>query len=241
MILRKKINFNIKKNKKNESTIIKAKSFIKDLKGLSVQNPAMITLARKGDELANMNKRERDRKTKYQKRPRKFSGVEIFELIYTLMKSDTWEDLTLGLALATGRRSVEVFHFGKFEISSKHSLKFTGMRKSKVKSTQEFKIPALVDSDLVVDAVKRLRNTSRYTSLIDRLNGMNLHEAEFARKINQSIAADLNKLINIKMNPENKQGLKWVFKDSRAIYARMAYAIYTANAKKSGSSSPAGS
>ena len=224
----------ILKRTKNESTIIKAKSFIKDLRSLPVQNPAMLTLARKGDELANMNRRERDRKTKYQKRPRKFSGMEIIELIYTLIKSDTWEDLTLGLSLATGRRSVEVFHFGQFEVSSKHSLKFTGMRKNKVKSTQEFKIPALIDSDLVVDALNRLRNTTRYTSLIDRLNGLNLHEAEFARKINQSIAADLNKLINVKMNPESKQGLKWVFKDSRAIYARMAYATYTANAKKAG-------
>ncbi|PMK63278.1 hypothetical protein BCT93_12350 [Vibrio lentus] len=222
------------KRTKKDGTKKAIESLKKDLKDLPVQNPAMLTLARKGDELANMNKRERDRKTKYQKRPRKFSGMEIIELIYTLIKSDTWEDLTLGLSLATGRRSVEVFHFGQFEVSSKHSLKFTGMRKSKVKSTQEFKIPALIDSDLVVDALNRLRSTTRYTSLIDRLNGLNLHEAEFARKINQSIAADLNKLINVKMNPENKQGLKWVFKDSRAIYARMAYATYTANAKKAG-------
>lgn len=229
------------KRTKRDSTKKAIESLKKDLKDLPVQNPAMMTLARKGDELANMNKRERDRKTKYQKRPRKFSGMEVIELIYTLIKSDTWEDLTLGLSLATGRRSVEVFHFGEFEVASKshkRELNFTGIRKSKVKANQVFKIPALIDSDLVVDAIERLRSTSRYTNLIERLNELNLHDAEFARKINQSIAADLNKLINEKMNPESKQGLKWVFKDSRAIYARLSYAIYLANCKKASNRVP---
>lgn len=229
----KNINATIKRMK-SESTKKTAISFLEKLQAVPHQHPCMFSLVRQGDEKANMAKRETDRKTKYQKRPRKFSGIEMINVMNRMLKSDTWDEIMLGLAIATGRRSVEIFHFGQFSKAGNGRIAFTGMRKSKVKADQSFNIPALVDDEIIIEAVERLRSMDRYQTLTKRLNAQKLHEAEYSRKINQSIAAYINETINKVFNGDDENAPRWVFKDSRAIYARLAYAIYCANCKKAG-------
>lgn len=222
------------KNSKREALKKEHLEAVDKIKAVSTQNPVMLEITRKGRELANMSKREEKRKVKYQRKPRLFSGLEIFSLINKLLKTDEWDSLALGVALATGRRCAEVIHFGEFEPSTATSIKFSGLRKNKAKKDSVFTIPSLVDSKLVCDGLERLRSTSRVIDLVERLNSKKLHEAEFARQINGSVSASLNITINKCMNPEEKEGVHWVFKDSRALYARISYAVYRANAKKAG-------
>ncbi|WFQ78077.1 protelomerase family protein (plasmid) [Xenorhabdus sp. SF857] len=218
------------KNSKNEALKNGHFQAEKEIRDITSQNPVMLEMTRTGQESANMSKREEKRKVKYQRKPRSFSGLEIFALINQLLKTDEWENLTIGVALATGRRCSEIIHFGEFEptkISSR--IKFSGLRKNKTKQNKQFTIPALVDCHMVCDAIERLRSHPRITSLMERLLNSDLHEGEIARQVNGSVAKQLNETMNAFMNDKNKQGQHWVFKDSRALYARIAYTVYEAN------------
>lgn len=230
------VNKSIKRSKR-ESTIKSLMLFIEELKALKTSNSVFVALVRVGDEKANMSKREENRKVKYMKKQRKFSGLETMSLIYKLLKSSDWEDLTIGIALAVGRRCSEVVHFGVFTRASKndtYALKFKGMRKSKVKRENIYKIPTLVEADLLLDAIDRLKNTERLITTRARLDSLKLHDAEYSRQLNSSLHAQLGTRINLLLNPDNSKGLHWVFKDTRALYARMAFAVYKANAAKAG-------
>lgn len=234
-----KVEVSIKKSKR-ESTIKALVDFASALRELKTQNHVNVALIRHGTEKADMKKREEKRKVKYMKKQRKFYAVEVLSTIYKLLKSNDWQDLTIGIAAAIGRRCAEVVHFGEFSKANEtehYAIKFKGMRKSKVKEKKTFKIPTLIEADLVIDAIKRLRKTERIMSTIGRLKALKLHEAEFARQLNNSVHSQLNEHINEILNPKEKRksnDLKWVFKDTRALYARMSYAVYTANAKKAG-------
>lgn len=219
---------------KKEATKKEVESYLSKLLELKPRNPCMLYLVRTRTERNNMARRLQDRKEKYQKKPRVIEALKVLEMIHALLKKDTWQELTLGLALATGRRSVEVIHFGDFKKLGEYQLSFSGQRKTKMYGSKEFSIPSLVDTDIVINAVERLRSTARIQRLIDNLHLKGLHEAEFARQINSSVAATLNQLIRDTFNPEGKKKEHWILKDSRAIYARIAYANYVANAKKAG-------
>lgn len=231
MIVIDKINKSIKRTK-NKDTIKLLNSLSKKVSSLKTVNSLFVSIIRKGNEKLNMIKRAQDRKVKYQKKARTFQGLSMIETCYKLLKSKKWEELSIGIAMASGRRCAEVVHFGHFESAEKYTLKFSGQRKTKAHKDKVFKIPCLVESDLIIQAIERFRKEARLTSLIKRLDSMNLHEGEYSRRINGSLASGLNSKIREVLNPENLKSEWWVFKDTRAIYARLSYAIYCANCKK---------
>lgn len=216
--------------KQNYQTLVDA------LSNLQIEHPLYLELARTKTEKKHMSRRESDRKTKYQKRPRPFSGLEMIETIYRLLKTDNPENLTIGLAMACGRRCVEVLHFAELSKASNTRLNFSGMRKSKVKATETFKIPVIIEPELFLDALARLRGSDFISPFAQRLEREKVHEAEIARRLNGAVSGRLNERINWEFNgdlaPSDKGYVKWTFKDTRAIYARLAYAIYCANMKK---------
>lgn len=228
------------KKSKRESTIKSLEQFMLELKSVKTQNPVFIALIRRDSETADMHKREESRKVKYMKKQRKFSAVTMLSTIYHLLASDSWEDLTIGISAAIGRRCSEVVHFGAFSKANEKetfAVNFKGMRKSKGKQNLTFKIPSLVDAETLVKAIEKLRDTDRIKSLVERLRGLGLHDAEFSRQLNSSLHSQLGLRVNeifadIKISKNGAGG--WVFKDTRALYARMSYAIYRANAKKAG-------
>ncbi|HEQ3599481.1 TPA: hypothetical protein VGT19_005443 [Vibrio harveyi] len=223
------------KRSKKESTIKAVKQAIKDFSKIKIGSSILKGLSGGGEVLAQRDAREKDLKDKYQSRPRNFAGLEVMGVIHKLLNEDNdWSSLTLGVALATGRRCVEVFHYGEFEEDARYSIKFKGVRKSEAKANEEYTFPSLVESSLVIKAVEKLRASSKYKDVINKLSRGGYHEAEFARRINQAIANKVNLHINVKLNEVLPKPVKWVFKDSRAIYARLSYAIYCANCKKAG-------
>ncbi|MFM2668734.1 protelomerase family protein [Vibrio mediterranei] len=226
-------NTSIKKSKR-PATINELNELIEKLLSLKIEHFLYIELSRTKTEKRNMSYRESDRKAKYQQRPRKFSGIEMIETIYRLIKTDKPENLAIACAMACGRRCAEVIHFAELTRANDTRLNFKGMRKSKVKATETFKIPVIIDAELFVETLNKLRDSDFVKPMVKRLKREKLHDAELARRINGLVSGRLNERINEELNrgvPEDDH-IKWNFKDSRAIYARLSYAIYCSNMKK---------
>jgi len=76
-----------------------------------------------------------------------------------LLKGKEWSQLALGITLATGRRLTEVLKTAKFSPKTASTLWFEGQLKTKDRVLPPYEIPTLVEARLVLDAVKRLRES----------------------------------------------------------------------------------
>ncbi|KFA99605.1 protelomerase family protein [Vibrio sp. ER1A] len=222
--------------KKTLESLIKKLEDLKNPSLIKLQNAILFKIVRTKTEKGNMGKRESARKDKYQERPRPFSGLDMITIIYRLIATKNPKCQTIALALASGRRCSEILHFGKFDKANNSRLLFSGMRKAKKKATKEFKIPVLIEPELFLETLKNVRESDFISTPIERLKEEGLHDAELARRLNGYTAPTLNKLINDELNKGKDEPTKWVFKDTRAIYARLAYANYCANMKHAGKS-----
>lgn len=81
-----------------------------------------------------------------------------------LLKSWDWKELAVGIALATGRRTIEVLKTGDFRQKRANLIRFRGQAKSKSEKGW-FNIPCLVSAKLVVDAVARLRKIENFAGM----------------------------------------------------------------------------
>ncbi len=149
----------------------------------------------------------------------------IRELLTTKTKSIggknyyAYNRLALGLSLATGRRAIEVLYQGDFKKTHDNQVKFVGQAKKTGGANGDvFNIFTLVDADLVINAFKALRS-------LDEIKGLSefdsLNEVERNEKINLRCAKNLNTLTKRIFNNE-----KWVFKDSRDLWARAVRDVY---------------
>src|SRR5947199_5859529 len=89
----------------------------------------------------------------------------IVERAATLLRSQRWEDITVGLAVTTGRRLTELLKTGIFHPMSAYTVKFEGQLKQKAEILAPYEIPTLVEADLVITACHRLRETLDCTQL----------------------------------------------------------------------------
>src|SRR5436309_4507499 len=76
-----------------------------------------------------------------------------------LLKGTQWSQLSLSITLATGRRVTEVLKTAKFSPKTAYTLWFEGQLKTKDRVLPPYEIPTLVEARLVLDAVKRLRES----------------------------------------------------------------------------------
>ena len=68
-----------------------------------------------------------------------------------------WQNIAIALALATGRRPIELFCTGKFSEPEKNGVTFSGQAKTKMSSTAPYRIPVLHDVETIQLAMKRMR------------------------------------------------------------------------------------
>lgn len=68
-----------------------------------------------------------------------------------------WQNIAIALALATGRRPIELFVTGKFSEPEKKGVLFSGQAKTKMSSTAPYRIPVLHDVETIQLAMKRMR------------------------------------------------------------------------------------
>jgi hypothetical protein len=82
----------------------------------------------------------------------------IVERAARLLESARWEDLTVGLAVVTGRRLTELLKTASFHPMSAWTVLFRGQLKQKAEILAPYEIPTLVKASLVLSAWQRLRS-----------------------------------------------------------------------------------
>ena len=128
--------------------------------------------------------------------------------------------LALGIALSLGRRAIEVLKSGRFEKIDNHKVKFSGQAKKRggVDYDETYDIYSVVDVDLVLVAIKELKRLPEIKALdeFDSLSEVKRNDA-----INKRCAKTLNTTAKQFFKDEER-----VFKDSRAIWARIVFDRY---------------
>ena len=83
-------------------------------------------------------------------------------------KPAKWEDISIAIALTTGRRMAEVHQSAKFEIIDNYTLSFKGQLKGKTRKVGDkklintvFEIPTLVESSLIIDGIQYLEQNNK--------------------------------------------------------------------------------
>ncbi len=127
--------------------------------------------------------------------------------------------LALGLALATGRRAIEVLKTGRISKVGEYELEFSGQAKKRggVDYSEAYHIYTLVKADLVIEAWDELRSLPE----VAELQGMDNSD------VNRRTAKTLNTLTKRIFNNDER-----VFKDSRAIWARLVFELHFSRDKR---------
>lgn len=75
----------------------------------------------------------------------------------SLLLSDDWAELVVGIAICTGRRLAEILKTGVFTQKEAYTVWFEGQVKGRTRIEERYEIPTLVRAYLVVEAVVKLR------------------------------------------------------------------------------------
>ena len=75
----------------------------------------------------------------------------------SLLFSQDWAEVVVGIALATGRRLAELVKTGMFVVKEPYTLWFEGQVKGRTRLQERYEIPTLVRAYLVVEAVAKVR------------------------------------------------------------------------------------
>ncbi|KJQ87461.1 protelomerase family protein [Vibrio sp. S512-13] len=160
--------------------------------------------------------------------------MQLMSLLLSDSSAHQWEALAVGVAMATGRRSIEVLFQGEFEKIDNNRLKFTGQAKKRGGVTgDEMEIYSLADANVVLKALSRLRSFANIASLA----GL---KAERHYSVNELVsnrtAGPLNKFMRdlIDRFPITLEGHRrdWVFKDTRAMYAKTCFELFFKDDKR---------
>ncbi|MCL9783629.1 telomere resolvase, partial [Vibrio sp. S4M6] len=171
---------------------------------------------------ALMSKKESTISIDYQK------TMQVLHILLGPSSSHSWEAIAIGIALATGRRAIEVLMQGEFEKIDKHRLMFSGQAKKREGiENDSFEIYCLTDADVLLDAFKRLRLFPNIVGLqnleTDRFYTLN-------ELVNNRTAGPLNKFMTDLMSnmpiTSGETKSTWVYRDTRAIYAKIVFELY---------------
>lgn len=123
--------------------------------------------------------------------------------------------LALGLALATGRRQIEILKLGRFKKVGEFELEFSGQAKQRqgVDYSHSYRIYSLIKADMVLEALERLRAMPEVAEL----------QALENDEVNRRVAKTLNTVAKRVLGSDER-----VFKDSRAIWARIVFETHFA-------------
>lgn len=134
------------------------------------------------------------------------------------MRSDgvaaqNFSSLALGLALATGRREIEILKLARFKKVGEFELEFSGQAKRRggVDFSESYNIYTLISADLVLEAFAKMR------AMPEVLELQHLDNTE----VNRRVAKTLNTLAKRVFDSNER-----VFKDSRALWARVVFELH---------------
>lgn len=150
--------------------------------------------------------------------------ADINAIIQEGLKSDSYARLAVALALATGRRSIEVLYTGTFKElhGSIKSLEFTGQAKKR-KGTEVESYPIYTiccSASEVIKGIKKLRDNKHLRKIINKAEKLPEHERN--RYIKSKTQSTRGEATIRAFNYDFKRK----FKDTRAIYTRHCLTKY---------------
>lgn len=145
-------------------------------------------------------------------------------------------DLCIGIALATGRRLTEIMKTAKFKAVDNATLLFSGQLKTKNRYLFEeiapYNIPSMIDADIVVKALSRLRKDTGK----DSLSYKNVLGEEVSSTVKDGDTRDYyhNRAVHKKYESTLNRAVRSLFengyfslKDCRALYTEVTYADHS--------------
>lgn len=163
---------------------------------------------------AGVDRLKRDEQTKIWKKHEAQRPLDPKAMLHTmdvLLASERPLSVGVGLCLATGRRTVEVFKTGKFSKPEGPSVLFGGQVKTRGRPGTRFspyRIPTLVDGERIVELVEVLRERWQFKSEDSHL--------DFTRCLSNPISGEVKR----------EFGLDWQPHDLRAAWACLAYHLF---------------
>lgn len=155
----------------------------------------------------------------------KLDAESVNNLLIKLFESDEATDLALGVAMATGRRQIEVLIQGEFKKVGEFEISFSGQAKEKLVGGA-YNITTLVSADKVLLAIDKLRESHQVKKIVDvmekaeKTNDFYTKNETFNNYSRAFTTAATEKLSELGEKPSG-----WTFKDSRAIYANVAFKL----------------
>ena len=197
---------------------VESNSAYNDLRRAELIHPLIRLLSLDSQQSALRQQQIKDnRKTKKQHAVTiTYKQIEL--VIDDCLSSDNFYEMAVGIALATGRRAIECVHTGVFTPTRrKHDVNFAGVAKKSKKHIRgtKYTIPLLIESKKIISAVKKLRSTDRYKSLLLDVSSLPLDDQNIV--INRRVAGGLNSAIRRLFDNDNL-----VYKDSRTIAGNIA-------------------
>jgi len=147
----------------------------------------------------------------------------IDQMLSEMDKSEHWADLAIFIALASGRRPIEILKTGGFKKGKKNHVLFDGQAKTKTRDDNPpFIIPTLIDTKRLINAHEKLKT---------KLDEIYFYEKKFDdltnEEVNGGTAGRLNRIV------KSLLGDSFTFKSLRAIYAKRASTLYHDDKKTS--------
>jgi hypothetical protein len=168
----------------------------------------------------------------------------------TLLESNSYLALALGLMLLSGRRATEILKTASFEPATEYSVIFSGQLKTKGSEnaqTAPYEIPLLTSADRFLAAFSRLRQLRDFSTIsndeVNRKCAKSLSDQvkkHFWKLVKDSIEAEISRLIQKGENLESKEKKHLLYlqevsksslsliavKDLRAAYITIAEDLY---------------
>lgn len=223
------------KNKTIIDDVSRGESLLNDLSKIKINHEIMYHLVMDPNERSAIkiksdsslkNKKRSTVIVNYQKYMDKIYGIfSTPDYLFEGLQRKTIAPLVFALAAVSGRRTIEIILTGQFKRAGKNSVKFTGQAKKRVEDELfERKIYTLIDSNLFIKKLKLLRKLP----IFDDVREVIQKNLDADRKIrNEKIVINSifsNHLCDFAKKFFNDD--RRVFKDIRAIYARIVYEIY---------------
>ena len=134
----------------------------------------------------------------------------------SLLGSQRWEEIVVGLAVVTGRRLTEVLKTGELHPMSQYTVVFSGQLKRKDEKLDPYEIPTLVEATRVLDAWKRVH------ALVDCTRMENDEvSAAYSRVVGEVAKRAFHGLVPVRSNDEDIYTHLF-----RTVYARLAVWLY---------------
>lgn len=147
------------------------------------------------------------------------------ESIFNDLQRKTIAPLAFALAAVSGRRMIEIILTGQFKKTGKYTVLFKGQVKKRIeKDNFEREIYTLIDSKLFINKINFLRSLPALDG-IDLIVQKNIDEDRKIRNEKTIINAIFSKYLS-SFTKQFFNDDRRVFKDTRAIYARIVYEKY---------------